>query len=494
MCLIGCSNEQVEKVVEDTPVFNYSVSIKYDATEDQKKVVDDQLHKIYTYFEEHKIDIDPFEVIVAGFTRLELENNRLFINFEDYTSFDLIQGTLQNTYSEYLHYGLMYGLVDDILASDDFETEKIDSEVYLEEWSILYLTAMNFRSEIATSDEIKLAKSASVDFYAYIIETRGQDYFNELLKESTQLDKVYVVHDLMEEWILSIDSEFSYERFDIDVLFSQYYQDDRIKYITKHHDWELYFDKGEMSGAEYPGMHDSLDVFYDYLIMFYDEIERLQTVLDFESGDLQRAEILIYKDEATKFGGLYKKYADELWINSLSSFSHEYVHFLDIELDRQPVYSSYAEMKAVYYSKEFAINQIYDWLTVERVDGISEEAINELDWYIDPKKEVEDFTGRPFEISDFHGLYTDLIIKITLLDGQGFPKLYEVSVDDGYPTYHWNSIMGYIVRNYGDEAVESIMLHHQLPNGQHLDMTDLVEEWKVYISNFDESDYGSYYQ
>jgi len=89
-------------------------------------------------------------------------------------------------------------------------------------------------------------------------------------------------------------------------------------------------------------------------------------------------------------------------------------------------------------------------------------------------------------------LFNDLMIHTMIESGGEIPSLFDVS-GTGYPSQYWISMMNFLIRTYGDKAVDTIMYEEKLPDGTHKNITDIIEEWKMYITNLSEDDYGNYY-
>lgn len=472
--------------------YNYTFEEKNNITNEQVKEIKSRIDKIYEYFDHKGYELDEVKFITANNTRADHPKDEIIIDFENISDFELMQLILQHEFSEYLNYGLMYGVMYDVSKTYELEFDEVTPysiQEVEEYWDYMFLTYINFRPDIASETEVKISKYVAAELVKYIIDEHGSEYLFDLMKSSS--DPLYAnkVSEILDEWMVNNNTDFTASRIENREVFNQNSKDDTIEFITKNINWVLHLNNEEMYSSLIPSIHDSTQVFYDYMNILYEEILRLEGVLAFDSSKLPTATIEIYSDRED-VGGVYYKHADRIQLVTLPAFSHEYIHFVDDCFNRRSKYRALGEMRAEYYSIGFQLlNPMFTKMLENYKSGI-EDGIQKGLILTDPFDKVEKHLGRELTPNDFH-LFVDVIINSVIESGAEMPSFFDVS-SGGYPSEYWISMMNFLIRTYGDKAVDTIMFEEKLPDGTMKNITDVIQEWKIYITNLSEEDYSNY--
>ncbi len=487
LCFVGCATLATSKE------YSYTLTGVEGITDEQVEEIKSKIDKVYKYFDDKGYELDEVKFIMAKNTRIDHPKHEIIIDFENISDFELMQIILQHEFSDYLNYGLMYGVIYDIAKTYDLKFEEVNNysiEEIEEYWDYMFLSYVNFTPEIASESEVEIAKYVATELVNYILDKYGGEYLFDLMKKSSELVHANKVSEVLDEWIVNNNTDFTATRIVNREVFKQSSSDDTIEFITKNINWVLYLNNEEIHLSLYPSIHDDIKTFYDYMNIFYEEISRLEGVLSFDSSELPTPTIEIYP-KLKEQGGLYIASQRKIMLAGISSFSHEYIHYIDDCFNRKHKYGAIAEMRAVYYSLGFQLINSRLIEMFEMYKSNIDEGIQEGRILIDPFDKVKKHLGRELTSNDYY-LFIDVFINSIIELGEEIPSLFDVS-NGGYPSECWISMMKFLIRTYGEEAVNTIMFEEKLPDGTQKNITDTIEEWKIYITNLTKDDYGNYY-
>ena len=477
--------------------YSYTVEVRSEMSDDAVDELHTKINAVYGYFQKNNFAIDDnILFIFHSFYRVEVDRTRIYIDTENYSDFKLMQSIFQYTFSDNLHYGLMYGAMHDIAETNNFEFERAtpySMDEVEEYWQHMYLAYISFQPEIATKDEIEISKYMSVELFEYIKSEYGMEFLYDLMQKSTDPAQVYMVNDILDEWMTKNNPDYVSDRPTAIEVFNQTPEENTIECFSDNFHWVLFTDNTDSMDRYFNGMNESIEDFYYYMNMFYGEITRLEGVFDFDTFDHPLLRFQTYSGEYDNYGGVYKSLKEGIFMTSIFSFSHEYIHFLDDALDTNPPYAGQKEMRAVYFSTKFKlVDDFYnDYFSKSRDYMIQK--YGEM-YTINPFTETEKYLGREMTYTDYNLLFSDLFVYASLQSGIEIPKLFVTDADNGYPEEYWISMMNYLIKTYGIESVNTIMIEQRLPDGTVKDLTHVIDEWKEYISNFGPENYGKYYE
>lgn len=470
----------------------FQVTTKGEIDQDVLESWTQKINKIEVYLNDNHFSLKPMTVIITTFSKLEVEKERIFIDPESSTDQDLMTLILQYQYSEYQHYGLMYGVMEAMARNCDldFETVAIPDEAIIDAyWSSMYLSYINFREDIGNPTEVNLAKYLAVALVDYIETTQEAGYLADLIARPE--GNLLEIHQLMEAWRLANKPDYVSNKEPDLTQFFHNPKENRLEYKAYNANWFINLDREDRSIGDLTNIYKSSQVFYDYMGVLYGEIERLEDKFHFAHSDLPTADIYFYNDIDDRYAGLYSGYSYVIELESVMVFSHEYIHFIDQVLKAKPKYGALGEMRAEYYSQDFFF--VDDW-TRKWFSGFMER-IKEYDYetpgFIYPVKVIEDFTGRSLTFDQDFRLLNDLSIQVKLKAKEPLPSLYDIS--GPYPSYYWISLMDFLIREYGEPAVQTVMMEQKLPDGSLKTMDTVIEEWMIYLEKLGPEDFHRYY-
>lgn len=474
--------------------YSYKIESKVQVEEGQLETITKKIDEIYEYFRGKNYETKQVKIIITSFSRVEADKSRIFID-TIINDIELMKLIIQYEFSEKINYGLMYGLMFDISKNCEIEFEDVRTFTIEELYDVMdymYLSYINFNPVFASEMEIEMSKYISIEIVQFVQNRYGTDSLFDLMKNSADALNVKLVRNVLYEWLNVNNSSYKPNIEHEPLVFKLNSKEDVLEYQSRNINWILNLDKEEAHTDYFPSVHNDTKTFYEYSDLMFEEISRLEEMLDFSSNDLPMVTIELYSKDIGKNGGMYLNYSGVIKLNSLMSFSHEYVHFYDFSKGYELTYSALKEMRAGYYSNGYILNKI---ATDELLENTKEyyNALNyiELDM-VNPVVEVENYLDRDLTHSDFYSLFADVLLHLHIGDDGEIPDLFEVGVE-GYPVIWWNSLMGYMTRTYGAESVDSIMIEQKLLDGTNKDITHVIEEWLDYMNNLSEADYDNYY-
>lgn len=504
--LCHIDNSQLEKISSNSLI---NVASNIDEDEDliyfrllsngiENAVVCDyrgKLNRLYSFLNDNGHKTKSVTIKLTTFSKVDRAANMIYIDFNTVDDFELAQLVMHYEFTEYTNYGLMYGLIS-IMTSSQEKTMidnynklniKVDELLYSS-----YTDYVNFITEFASEQEIEQAKYLSIKLVEYIINEYGYDYLFTLMTFSSEVQSSVEVNEFVYHWLIEEYPTENVVDRKAHIVFNQNIVDGTVFYKTLGVDWQLNLMRKEKHSHVFPSINDSINTFYDYITLLEKEIIRLENIFNFNKELLPPLKIDIYAEGIDEYDGYYYESPKQIKLNSLLSFSHEYIHYLDDALGNRLKYLAYYEMRAVYYSQGFVLSQKVLQETVSETKKSILNASFEDENVDNPLKILENYLGREMVDSDYNGLFSDIMIHVYVRDGGEIPSLYDVS-SDGYPIVFWNSLLNYLTRTYGDEAVNSIMIYDSLPDGTNKNMDSVIKEWKAYINNLSEEDFNSYY-
>lgn len=477
------------EIKQNSKVFDIEISTEINNGEYLE--FETKLINVYKYLSDYSHEMSKTKYIMASYNRINKENNLIYVDYKNINDYDLVKMILLSQYSEYTNFGLVNGLIYDILieCSLDYDEVTLFTPHELsafEELNILYLY---FNSKMTDEENIKVSEYLSIKLYQNIINNLGKEYFVDLLTYSYEPSVNREVQQLLYDWlkdygVVNINRRIGSEIFDMTS------PNDEIKFLSRNIEWTVNLDNKDPNELYLKSINTDIDSFNSYMDIYYREIARLENLFDFSHLELERLNIdlLPIAPELVKEGGRF--YGNTISLYTGTVFSHEYIHFIDEQLENDTTFSALKEMRAVYFSKDFEItlleleSMIKAYKSMYQKDEVDKLGI------ANPITALEDYYEHEITVNEFI-LLNDLILQIYLKSGEELPDIYGTS--GTYPSQIWISLIAYIERTYGFEAIDSVSLNQKLPNGSVKDMTKIIEEWKVYLINLSILDYSRYY-
>lgn len=485
---------EITESINLEPLNTYSIIVRDNITQDQADVYKNKINGIHNYLESKALSLNEIEYVLSSFARIDLEKNRVYVDVENTTDFELLRMIIVHNFSEFAHYGLSVGLINQIanelgLAVTTYEEQPM--EYIISNWDDLHLGIVNFTPEIASQEEIAVAKYLAVQVTDYIVETQGIQSLWHLLEVSKTIDGVLLVTELMDQWLYETTGEKEISRSVPAIVFKQNSGENSLEFMTDNIGWTLFLNV-ENNNPFHLSMHDSTQEFYRQMTLHLDEIDRLEDYFAYKGSDLGYLEVIIYAgNKVDTLGGYYDGRVINL--NSTATFSHEYIHFLDDELDMTPPYRAQSEMRAVYYSSDNQMNQDYIELIL---DEYRPQLVENMAYFeeTNPFLDAEALLGREMNYRDYVTIFYDLYVYAYITEGYDTRSLFEIANHDNYPEELWISLMNYLINTYTEEAMMTIMNQQKLPDGTFKNLETVIEEWKAYFSVYNPEDYLKKYE
>lgn len=273
------TEENFEKQVKSV----YSIERKDGISSEDTKYIEQTILKIYEYFNANEIPIDDVTYIMATFSKIENEKDRIFFDYQNISTFEIVQLMLRYTYSDYLNYGLMYGIIYNLAHTYNLEFEETllfsldELTLY---WDYMIIGYWNFRADIVSEEEVEIAKYVSKELVEYIQNEYGNQYLVQAMKNSSNPEYANEIPELLEEWINKNNPHFSSDRIEVSEIFNQNSPVNKIEFQANEAVWVIHLDNEERNNDTLPSIYESSMIFHQYMQDLYDEIARLERVFD----------------------------------------------------------------------------------------------------------------------------------------------------------------------------------------------------------------------
>jgi len=502
----ACSSSENKGLVEESSGGHKDIQIKeeipvnYSFIYDQEVDVDPatieaKIKKIYQYFSHIGIEFESVTYSLTTSTWIDRIGNVVFLDYANMSDVELVATILRYKYSDTLHSGLMYGMAYDITEKLGLNPENVDSvesDKIVDLWDHVAYDYPGFNTYLSTAEMINLNKFLAIDTYKYILDKYGMEEVKSLLDSSSNLEGSIKLSEHMIDYGKSLTGSDDLSDLRTLGVYSQQTNKDTLYFVKDNIEWKMNLINSDIASDLMASANESIDQFYDYIEIVYDEMERLEKEMGAEGANLPDFTVYLY--ESTHRSTHAGSYAIVGFINlySIVAFSHEYVHYIDYALGNADPFSFRHEMRAEYYSKDFELKRVnFDNNLENRREIIRRKILENLK--VDVMEEIETFTGREYSYIDYYNMFSDLYINLEMENGYEMPNVYIADTTIGYPTFYWISIINFMVYEYGLETIDTVILHDELPDGSTKTLEEVVEEWLVYLENYSEEDYGRYY-
>ncbi|MBI9008460.1 MAG: hypothetical protein JEZ05_00385 [Tenericutes bacterium] len=342
--LFGCENTSVSSTypentqsinIESYVAYTYSDSI---TQEEKLEFVNMNSHNIEILLENCILNEEVLNYYISNesYNYYNIRTNTIYLNINDYATFDAILYPIINIHSTYTNYGLMYGL--SYFLSN--ELGYVDSDTHINETSIpdyLFdegndymheLLYPFFNEDYSTESQIRDAKEFSIIISNYIITNFSMDNFLSLLSNTDdfeEFDSSFVSYKNL--WLESLEYESTIYSSEFPVQFSWEHVYSKLEWRTSHGFFVINNDfEDDLYGENY-GAYSLLNNINSLMI----------TINQFEY-EMTQADILL-KDENTEYPNLSVTFTfrlnmsfyngqGEITVMTLGTFLHEYIHYL----------------------------------------------------------------------------------------------------------------------------------------------------------------------
>jgi len=502
-CISCTSNSEEIKVldtIEEEIIIeenNFSIEYVKALDENAETEFEEKVETIYSIFDESEWQIKTVKFIVTNKDKINRDSNRIFVNYDSLSDEKLIELILRYEFSDTLHYGLMYGLTNVIQENlDHVETRGgLTEEDMNKYWGHMYLSYINFAEGINGTDEIDFAERASIELVNYILLEYDYDKLFTLMSESTKISTLESLNNIIKEWQVSKIGRTIHNATSEIGVYSLNSDEDCVEYHVGKMTWILSLVNADLQNDVLIDANNSVEDYYNYLAIFYNEVDRLEERLKFDIEKLPPIEIKIYTNDENKTSissenltGYYDDREKKIVLYSVMLFSHELVHYIDHNSDRINEEGYYKEIRAVYFSSDFELEEeVFNKKVLPNrnllLDNINKDFKRNA-WLIS-----EDYTQHELDYKTYNTLFTDINLSELTAIGNDFPPIRKETNGNSYPKQYWISFMKYLERNYGYEAIDSLMFENKLPDSQESTIDDVISEWQAYITDFDEDNY-----
>ena len=281
------------------------------------------------------------------------KNQRIFLDLDEYNTFEALFCITQAFNSRYANYGLMYGMayfVAEALGYEtfDFEHSEQDTFTYLKRSDNVNhfdITFPCFYNEYSSKLQIEYSTDFSVYITEFIIRNNDVFIFNELLKETdlSIFEEKFTTYK--NQWFNSLSSNFHLATSEYPKAFATEHLYNTLEWITESSKYELREGYFYHEGLEQYSLNDS----YEYLVNGIDAMEADMDMMDeiLKDETYDYPELHIVLDPGVR--GWYNLTGDVL-VGGYSAFLHEYVHYLTMQIMDTYATRIMYEWVACYYS------------------------------------------------------------------------------------------------------------------------------------------------
>ena len=418
-----------------------------------------------------------FEVVVLepkeSYGAAAVTANRLFLPVQQWDSVDYLARVLLSGYGEWGNYGLAYGYADYIyrkagLDGEDRSTgEKEegngDSFLPMSAPELYDLNLLCFEERFSSAEDVEAAKNNACLFVKEYLSVHSEEEFLELLASSGTLEDAVGAGEALEGFYAEkgVECSLSSIRYQYGGLTLDYAA--ACEYACFHvaRDWQ------DQSWKQFQIVPENyLHEDYDEVRAFFECSERqmgeYQELFGFDSYDNSLL-VRVAEYYNTRVGGLYLGDEHTIWLFSLNSLMHEYVHSI--------MFGRFQDWGSKWKTEGFA--RYFDY----KYSVFAQDFYNEF-WNRENLTDVAgelmpryiEFVGRPI---DMQMDYPDLDDLFVYYRGIKNP---DATYDAG------SSFVGYLVEQYGEqEAIAYIISDNEYNAEWDKSYDELVQDWNQYI-------------
>ena len=262
-----------------------------------------------------------------------VENGSLYGRMDHMSDLEYLTGVLLAAYGEFTNYGMAYGYAALLLG------EEIPEARYPEDWDYYDLNLLCFSPDFCDEEELNNNKAIALNFASAYVKKHGHAVYQDLLKKSGQLETAAIAREALADHYKSqgVEPELSPLLYALGgttyshVLQCEYatfyterdFKDINYDIIFDTEDWEdltkeMYY--GKTSYKSYRKVFEGLRM----------DMKQYQDFFNLYPYRNSLSVILIYNDHFNPqtMGGYYFSAPHQIYLTSLYSFSHEYVHSL----------------------------------------------------------------------------------------------------------------------------------------------------------------------
>jgi len=448
------------------------------------------IQDVYAYFETDMNDFKPVSFQVTTYSKIDKQKNIISFDYRTVSDEDVADLILRYEYGDYSSYGLKQGILAHMMESKP-PYDYIDLVANLPQyWPSMYLSYVNFHQPTADKKEISLSESLAYELVTYIYEKEGANRLHQLMHASSQPETSHKLTYYLDEWarehLVLVDN---HEK-NVSLSFNMYPKEGTLEFKNSNQKWLINL---HLEDILMPSIYESSQVFYDYIQACDAEVVRLEKLLDFNHQDLSPLLVTVYSQGFMDIAGAYRGGGD-MRLSSISSFSHEYIHYYDAMTHKLNRTRAMEEIRAVYFSRLFSLWQDYAIVECLHVSIPTQVDYLTSQGAFDPLKTLERYYKRPMKVHDQYQLYADLVSKATYSINNDMVDILHIDETTGYYFDQWYSLMNFIVRNHGLESVDTIFYDGKLYDGSSYTLEEAVQDWLVFIINLSEEDYSLYTQ
>ena len=423
-----------------------------------------------------------FEVVVLepkeSYEAAAVTANRLFLPVQQWDSVDYLAKVLLSGYGEWGNYGLAYGYADYIYRKAGLEGEGIsaeegdgDSFLPMSAPELYDLNLLCFEERFCSAEDVEAAKNNACLFVREYLSSHSEEEFLELLASSGTLEDAAGAGEALEGFYAEkgVECSLSSIRYQYGGLTLDYAA--ACKYACFHvdRDWQdPWWEQFQIVPENY--LHED----YGEVREFFERSERqmgeYQELFGFDSYDNSLL-IRVAEYDNTTADGIYLGGEHIIWLISVRTLMHEYVHSVMYGRFQDCGTKWKVEGVAQYFDRKYNADG-HDYYNVY---------LNNSEYVLDNEKEMIsnyiDFIGRPVDmkrdyrdIDDVFSYYREI-------------KNPNASYNAG------SSFVGYLVDQYGEqETIDYILSDNDYNAEWDKSYDELVQDWNQYIeekySNF----------
>jgi len=460
--------------VNDYVTYTYSDDI----AQEKKALFESENEVILFYLIDNNILLDQeitYYISNETYDYYNFKTEILWLYIGDYACKDNIFNTILAISDPMANYGLMYGLANYISRDLGYDYQ---AQVNPTSSMITFLSNYNnidyfditypcFYDVYANGTQIEYSYEFAIQIADYIVENHGLSALVDLVNENEDLDKFENDFTMyINQWLAENDSDLILTPSEHPIVFAQEHMYNVLEWKTEHANWVIY---NGFSEYNYYLTNFCVNCGYKSLVYVVTQLEEDMDNLD-ESIKLegfQYPDLTIYFSSNISTLGYY--FSGSIFIKTIASFAHEYVHYLTVPtLDSQATRAMHEWLACyfsynAYFTKYANLREINnDFLLDEYFLDIFESHYSrDFDY-------IEDF----FIYSNIHqydrGNYDDVSVY-----NQGF-----------FPEFF--SFPAYFAETYGEDVLLAVMRDiNSLDDLTGKTWDDIYSDWEQYIlSNY----------
>ena len=458
--------KDVERTQTDHAVYYFETSVN----EQERQACITATERTLSFIGGTLPDIEIAVFSPQTFDSIAILNGRLYVSTQSWDTAEYVAGVLLAGYSEWGNYGLAYGYANHLCKEAGLDYREADGFMPMSNTELYDLNLPCFDERFSSPEDVEAAKNDASLFADDYLSAHSDTEFLELLSDSGTVEGIERANEVLEAFYAEngVECSLTQIRYQYGGMTLDYAAACEYASFYLEKDWQdRVWDMNPMVSEHF--LHEDYGEVRAFFECNVRQMGQYQEWFGFDSynNDLP---VIFANSRRKPVASLYYGDTHTIWLETVLSLSHEYIHslmFVNCD-DWGPRWKG--EGFARYYDRLYN-DYAYDyWNHCLNSD-------DEEDFYNPREKSCVnaymEHIGRPIDMkiqTDYH----DWLDLLTYANGWDDPNLtYESGA----------SFLGYLINRYGEEAaIQYVCSYHEYNVQWRKSYEELVQDWNDYIN------------